>query len=631
MPDPSRVIQHVDYNYTGGLNVDASPDHLDRSELQIAENVELSKRGGLRKRKSSQVLFEEGFYEKITQVFEWQRDDGTSSLLFVADQTLMEYIFETEESEPLHAVGYDRIAYFFLQDKLYFIGEEQMYVYDGDTVEEVTLFYDRHTLPAPPEAPVVEFQTIIGGGAFSSGTYKCLYVYVTKEGEIISQASPVAEVEAPPDSYRVDWIMPNPNYQRVLPFMTLADGEEFYQLFHDVIPHPDYDTITDPIEHKFYNEPDIEEPFVDTDPDEQFEYEEHPVETCKFAVRHPKSFRMFYAGAEGNESALYFSEPNDPPAIRETSVLYPTTADGPVTGLAVFMDAVLVFYKNSIWSWRGIDPEIDAVWEKLPTSEGTLSSNTIHLTTSSITMFGPGGLYALSPNIIGVSMAMEARENYINNIAKNRVSSIIKEITYPEQATGVFDSKHERYLLSYCDDDTGINNNVLVFDFNLGSFTLYPDIHINDFCYTLNGDILAASDNNMIVFEQGLDSEGDPEYDPARWKIRSPRYHFGHPFRKKKVSRIYVAMENPFIDGYKIIVTLYADDEEVESKEVVIGSGGARLYTARLQTYAVGSRFEVVIEEHEDSPVPVTGMHNMPTLYGIALDYNLVQQMGDTV
>src|SRR5690606_20485948 len=95
--------------------------------------------------------------------------------------------------------------------------------------------------------------------------------------------------------------------------------------------------------------PDNREPRMETNLD--------PIAKCRFLVRHPNSYRLFAAGNPEDPAAVYFSEPNAPDYWKPTSVLYPTTGDGPVQNIIAFGDALLVFYKHSVWAWRGIDPD----------------------------------------------------------------------------------------------------------------------------------------------------------------------------------------------------------------------------------------------------------------------------------
>lgn len=209
------------------------------------------------------------------------------------------------------------------------------------------------------------------------------------------------------------------------------------------------------------------------------------------------------AGNSADKSALYFSEPNNPNIVKPTSVMYPATDDGPITGLATFVDAVVVFFNRSIWVWRGIDPEIDAIWQKIPVSVGTSSPHTITQITQLLTYAGSGGIYGISPAAIGQSVDMRLGNNYIADLTANKVTQIIKSITNQDNIVSAYDPKTNKHFLAYCDDGTGVNNKILVLDETLGSFAIWEGIQANDIYCRANGDVLIASNNYVLKLSEG--------------------------------------------------------------------------------------------------------------------------------
>src|SRR5690606_23081037 len=141
------------------------------------------------------------------------------------------------------------------------------------------------------------------------------------------------------------------------------------------------------------------------------------VAKCTRLVKHPNSYRFFAAGNPEDPAALYFSEPNEPDHWEPSSVLYQTTRDGPVQNIVAFGDALLVFYRHSVWAWRGLDPAEDATWIKLPTGVGTDAPYSIALTPGSLTFFGQSGIYALSPAVLDMNVTIEPTEGLIRNFA----------------------------------------------------------------------------------------------------------------------------------------------------------------------------------------------------------------------
>lgn len=292
------------------------------------------------------------------------------------------------------------------------------------------------------------------------------------------------------------------------------------------------------------------ETVADVTPDEDAENDLEPVKKCKFIVRHPMSYRFFAAGNADDQSALYFSEPNAPGFFRETSKMYPATAEGPITALAVTGDAVIIFFKNGAYTWRGKDPMSDAAWTKIPIGQGTAAPRTIASTPSSLTFMGAGGLYALNPSIAGYNMVITPTEGMVNNLALNRVTGIINNIANPSACCAVYDIKRECYYLAYQGENSpGQNDRVLVYNWKLNAFSRYTGLFLNDICLRYNGDILAATFYNegavrkgaIIKLNTGYNDFGDR---PIDFRIQTKQHQLDYPFFIKKVRALYVAFKH---------------------------------------------------------------------------------------
>lgn len=491
------------YDFRGGLNTDAAPDNLMDNELEQADNVDLSERGGLSKRKGTVKLNAESYGDEVYQLFEWPRNDGTILLLAVIGTTLAR-IAEDGTRTNLQALAGNHVAHFFLQDKLYFIDGAEYRVYDGTTVTAV-----------------------------------------------VPKSDPTNDLA--------------------------------------------------------------------------------PIRRCKFAVRHPKSFRIFTAGNPDDKAALYYSEPNDPTFFKQTSKLYPTTGDGPITGLALFGDAVMVFYQHSIWVWRGIDPQEDAIWERLPTGQGTIAPETIALTQNSMTFLGQGGIYTISPAILSYTITLAPGEDLIANLAEDKVTRLVRSIVYPEKCSAIYDPYNERYLLAYCDDPAiNRNNKILVFDWELKAFTRYTGLFVNDFCYRANGDLLLATNGYILKMGEGY-RDWAGQAIPA--KIMTKAYNLDYPFHKKRMTRLFVSFRQSDVDVCRINARIKVDDVallELQDATVydsfVWGDkwgemwGWRNLVTTRMKISGSGHRVQVELSNDQlDMPT---------TIYGIAFEYRPIRAKG---
>lgn len=357
-----------------------------------------------------------------------------------------------------------------------------------------------------------------------------------------------------------------------------------------------------------------------------------PIRRCRFAVRHPKSFRFFAAGDPQEASAVYFSEPNEPDYWKDTSILHPSTDDGPVVGLSLLGDAVLVWFRHSLWVWRGVDPTLDVVWEKLAAPEGTVSHRTIALTPQSTTFLGEGGLFAMSPQILGLTGEQEPGQDVFRNLAEGKFTSLLERIVQKEQTRGVYDGKNRRYLLSYTESDNPAhaNDTVLVLDWPIGAITFWraPGVGVRSWCYRHNGDLLAGMDNFILRLNEGtVDAHPEDSDQAINFDVRTPPVNVA-PFQRKRFLRVGVTFK--YEDEMELLLGVYVDGKLVktialhDSAEPHEGTEDwRRLVTTRDKVMVNGERIQARIQNTQA---------NMPVeVYGIAFEWLPLWPLGRQV
>ncbi len=261
------------------------------------------------------------------------------------------------------------------------------------------------------------------------------------------------------------------------------------------------------------------------------------IKRCKYAALHPPSYCFFFAGDSQNKNALYYSESNEPNNVKQTSVLFPTHAMGEITGLKVFGDSVVVFYKYGARIARGIDPKVDMVWEEIPLPNGTMSNDAIVLTPSSLTFPGNGGLYSIPPSILGYNVTLQLGQDVVPNIAANRQTKTINSITNPSITCAVFDPVDSELLLAYSDGFGATRNSkVLVYFWDVGGFTRYTGWQVNDWCLRANGDLLFASNNFIYKARTGLSDAGNP----IAYKAHTKKYNLDAPDYTKHCAKVFI-------------------------------------------------------------------------------------------
>lgn len=353
-----------------------------------------------------------------------------------------------------------------------------------------------------------------------------------------------------------------------------------------------------------------------------------PIKRCRKFIWNPRSFRIHAALDMEDKAALYYSEPNDPTFFKQTSKLYPTTADGPVISLDLFGDALIVIYQGSIWAWTGSSPETDAEWKKIPVGQGTIATGSPALTPGSLTFLGQGGIFSISPGLLDYNVVLIAGDELVRNRTKDKVSSIIRSIAHPETAVGLFDKVNERYMLAYGDDaDDTRNNKVLVLDWGMQSFTRYTGWHVNDFCQRANGNLLIATNGYILKAGQGY-KDFDPEigdFKAINFNVQLKQWNFDYPFHLKKNKKLFLASKQYDKETSSVVLTVKADYKTFDplnidlDESLVWGEkwgkvwGWNDLVTKEIKYNYKAQRFQIELSNNViDEPV---------TIYGFAWEY----------
>lgn len=328
-----------------------------------------------------------------------------------------------------------------------------------------------------------------------------------------------------------------------------------------------------------------------------------PVKRCTMLVWHPKSMRFFAAGDPQHRSTLYYSEPNDPTLWKGTSRLVPAQADGPITALVLLADAVLVFFKNSIWVWRGIDPAEDVIWEKMSAPEGTNSPATIALTPMSLTFLGDGGLWVMSPSAIGLSGELQTEGQSFANIANQRMKTLLDQIVQRDKAVATYDARRQKYLLAFTTEESGPNDKVLEFDWATHSMVLHDGINIHSLLYRLDGTVAAGIASHIVQLNAGeFDFNGS--YEPIVFEVVTPPYSI-EPITPKRFQWLYVTFSLPnetlevpcqvIVDGKSVLSVDLADHVDKPDDTDVV--------TARVPLNFIGERIQLRFLSAQQDPI----------------------------
>lgn len=340
-----------------------------------------------------------------------------------------------------------------------------------------------------------------------------------------------------------------------------------------------------------------------------------PIKRCKHLIFHPKSFRIFAAGDSQDPAALYFSEPGDPTFFKNTSKRYPVSGDGPIMGLSVFMNAMLSFYKRSVYAWKGVDLETDMEWGKIPIPDGTVAAQSIINTPVSLTFLAREGITAIQPGVLDENVVLVANSNYVLNISEKRIDTLIAGIKHPETACAVY---HDgRYLMAYGDDaGSPKNNKVLVLDWKLGAFSRYTGLQVNSFCQRQNGDLVFGTNGYIRKMGVGCDDAGIP-YEMI---VKTKAFGLGAPFNDKKVKSILIAARQYGAEASSVSVSLKVDRDQKHyqldlDESLVWGEvwedkvwGWDDLITKEGKVNLTGKRFQLTFSNSNPEPCTIYGV-----------------------
>ena len=128
-------------DFSGGLNVDTSPEQLKDNQLRVAQNVILDETGAVSKRLGSAPLNSVSYGAQVNELIEWRRNDDSTVLLAVIGSDLCT-INQTDGTKTvIKSLSESSIGWFVYNDKFYFTGKEsgtdKYWQYDGTTVSEV--------------------------------------------------------------------------------------------------------------------------------------------------------------------------------------------------------------------------------------------------------------------------------------------------------------------------------------------------------------------------------------------------------------------------------------------------------------------------------------------------------------
>jgi hypothetical protein len=539
------------YNdFRGGWNADAAPDSIADTEMAQADDLDLNSRGGMRRRQGYLRLNAVSYGAQVKQDIEYTKNNGTNQILSLIGSNLCRM---NQDDWTIDSVicdmTRDTVPHYFYGDKMLFTDGTDYKVYDGSALHPVQL-------AKPATVPTVTGSNYKSDGIFN-GTYQCWVTFVQADG-FESDPSTVVTVTVGINKTignfynmyysTLSWsnipIGPIGTVSRKL-YRTKA-GEDEGRLLTTI----EDNTTTTFADSVIEDDLSVISYLIDDN-------DLTKVKSCEFMVYHKKSGRVFTACSTSAD--VQYSEQERPEYFR--AYVTPTSGDGPVIGLSIFGDALVVHYLNGAWVWRGQDPEEDAIWQKLP-MPGAFSHWGIVDTPGSLTWIGPGGLFSVAPGILAYGDVHITTA--VTNFAEKKVQSVIANMGTHSVISAVYDAMNSRVYIAYPNGTSSTaNTHILVLDWTLKAFTRYTNINAVHLLQRKNGDILAAT-NGYIVKLNG--AVNDPDNKPVTMAFRSKPYSLGYPFHKKRILRLFTEFKSPENGEVELSFNIYVDSILVYSR-----------------------------------------------------------------
>lgn len=297
------------------------------------------------------------------------------------------------------------------------------------------------------------------------------------------------------------------------------------------------------------------------------------VKRCTMHEWYPGWFRHFFAGDSQDKYAVWFSDDSDPQKVKSgasgTAKVHPTLNLGPVTGLKVWKNHVLVGYKNGWFKWYGggTNVVISADWHLLPASSGPVNNRVIVPVREYLCYCADDGVYVLET--LNVSAEDNARK-----ISK-KIDPLYKSLTNKENLSATFDG---RWLKICAPSD----NLVLVADFDIvttdengdwsPAWSVQRDVYANDIIHIDGVTYFGHSQNGLVMkFDENVVNNDDQ---PLIWKAEhyvSLRDKYGtvNPFALHRVKSFLMALKQ-FTAEATCKVTVQCDyvSKKVDVQEV---------------------------------------------------------------
>lgn len=593
---PRQMITYADFR--GGLNTESANDILADNELVVATNVDLTERGALTKRAGLTKVNATAFspVEDVCALYCWRNSLGEDIVAVVdgkdgsksrADIYLIPW--GRSGSPVLVSTLIDYSYHLYPRNTTVLSYKDYALIFSGWAWG---VYRDDHGDPHlcglhPGSCDKPTLTAGASGSRFPAGTYRALVTLVNGVGgESIPNTSIYASVTLTESADSIAWsniptqATTEPHYPVVGKrlYRTEKNGSVFKYVASIGTATTTY---TDKV--------------ADASLGAALETDKQFLQGVQSACFHPSSQRLFAMRYDGQ---VIYSEPGRLDYWKTTSVLYPNEKAGAPRGVAAFADAVLAFYHDGIWAWRGMDTT-DAHWQKLATSGGSGSVKTVALTPESLTFWGVDGINSISTAALASNMVIEPGKEMVANRSIGKVALPTVPNVWDNWSTAVWDSRLRRYVCHLT--NYGFDTNMLVYHWDAGAFTSYAlPVAINSLCATLGSDILVGSDNGFIYKLNPASYSDDGTAIPVT--IKTKGWDMGIP-TWKWVSKLFASFGSYDSEQSTINMKVDTGYSNLTVPEFIWSTPKGQLKQESIACHMKGSKFQIEITHNKaDEP-----------------------------
>ena len=334
----------------------------------------------------------------------------------------------------------------------------------------------------------------------------------------------------------------------------------------------------------------IKPPYTATVPNPDWSVSAVDTQGKKFGVIERYAERIWGGAIPDNPDMLMYSRPFDPtdwtgPGVDEEpedaagDISQPSWDGDSFTALRAFGSQLIAFKKNRVWRILGTNPGEYVFKEQY--GGGTAYPNTLAVDVERILMMETDGMSVYD----GLSVTE------FNRTAIERIWKTVNKGALDQMCGCLFKN---RYYVAFPTGTSTVNNTLLVYNMEEGTFLLYTDIYIESLMAT--EETLYATSSSLpgkiVVINYDSWETGKASGKLCRWE--TPWLDFGRKSIAKGGYEIYFS---PEVKGHPVTFRFSIQTEKkTKSKTVTVATTSFKAKQKRVRFGGTSRRFKLIVE-----------------------------------